>query len=129
MKMILITGGAFQGKTQYVLAHTNYNIVDGSLCSLTDLKSTKILHNYHILIRRLMETDSDAVMFTKQFYTHNPDCIVILNEIGCGIIPMDKNERIWRETVGTCGCILAEHASSVIRLVCGIPIALKGDLL
>ena len=54
--------------------------------------------------------------------------LILIDEIGSGIIPMEKTERIWREKVGRAGCILAEHADTVIRVICGIPLALKGEL-
>ena len=76
-----------------------------------------------------MTSGIDAEVFTAALYRENPACIVLLDEIGSGIIPMDKSERIWRETAGRAGCILAENAKTVIRLVCGIPTALKGELL
>ena len=127
--MILITGGAYQGKTAYVKAHFQYEITDGAVCPLDAANSAAILTNYHILIRRLTESGMDAESFTRDFCSENPDCIVLINEIGSGIIPMEKQERIWRDTVGRAGCILAENADSVIRLICGIPTAIKGELL
>ncbi len=127
--MILITGGAYQGKTAYAQTHFSYTVSDGADCEFDAAKSAKILTNYHILVRRLMTSGIDAEVFTAALCRENPACIVLLDEIGSGIIPMDKSERIWRETVGRAGCILAENAKTVIRLVCGIPTALKGELL
>ena len=127
--MILITGGAYQGKTAYVKAHFQHEITDGAVCMFDTAKSAAILTNYHMLIRRLTESGMDAESFTRAFCSENPDCIVLLDEIGSGIIPMEKQERIWRETVGKAGCILAENSEAVIRLLCGIPTAIKGELL
>ena len=127
--MILITGGAYQGKTEYAKAHFQFEITDGAVCDDKAAKTSKILKNYHILVRRLTESGMDAERFTRELCTVNPDCVVLINEVGSGIIPLEKSERIWRETVGRAGCILAENADSVIRLVCGIPTALKGELL
>lgn len=127
--MILIIGGAYQGKNAYAKAHFQHDITDGRHCTFQEAKAAEILNNYHILIQRLMQAGADAISFTAQLCTENKQCVIILDEIGCGIIPMEKQERIWRETVGRCGCILAEHADSVIRLVCGIPAAIKGESL
>lgn len=127
--MILITGGAYQGKTAYVKAHFQHEITDGAVCMFDTAKSAAILTNYHMLIRRLTESGMDAESFTRAFCSENSDCIVLLDEIGSGIIPMEKKERIWRETVGKAGCILAENSEAVIRLLCGIPTAIKGELL
>ena len=123
--MILITGGAFQGKTAYAKSHFNFKTTDGAICTPEEALSAYILINYDALIRRL----PDAEFFTKKLYSENPDCVVILPEIGCGIVPMDREERFFRETAGRCGCILAAYSDTVIRMICGIPTALKGTLL
>ena len=127
--MILITGGAYQGKTAYVKAHVQYEITDGAVCDFDAAKSSKVLRNYHCLVRRLIDSGMDAERYTREFCIADPDCIVLIGEVGSGIIPAEKQERLWRENVGRAGCILAEHADSVIRLVCGIPTAIKGELL
>lgn len=127
--MILITGGAFQGKTAYAQAHFPYPVTDGAVCDFEAAKSAKILKNYHTLIQRLTACGMDALAFTNDFCNENPNGIVLIDEIGCGVIPADKAERIRRETVGRAGCILAQHAETVIRLVCGVPTAIKGALL
>lgn len=127
--MILITGGAFQGKTAYAQTHFPYPVTDGAICDFDEAKSSKILKNYHELVQRLMACGEDALAFTNDLCAANPGCIVLIDEIGCGVIPADKAERIRRETVGRAGCILAQNAETVIRLVCGIPMALKGTLL
>ena len=51
-----------------------------------------------------------------------------MDEIGCGIVPIEKTERMLRELTGQCGCIIAEHADCVIRMTCGVPAVLKGEL-
>ena len=48
------------------------------------------------------------------------DCYVIMDEIGNGIIPLDRFERNYREQAGIFGCYLARRADEVIRVICGI---------
>lgn len=127
--MVLITGGAYAGKTAYTMAHFGNAVTDGAACTLDEAKCAKILNHYQILIRRMIQSGTDADAFTRVLCAENPECVVIIQEIGCGIIPLEKGERIWRETVGRCGCILAENADTVIRVICGIPTAVKGELL
>ena len=52
--------------------------------------------------------------------------IVIADEIGCGLVPLDASEREKRERAGRLACMLAERADTVIRVVCGCPQVLKG---
>lgn len=53
---------------------------------------------------------------------------VIATEVGGGVVPTDAAERAARERAGRLGCLLAERAETVVRVFCGIPKALKGEL-
>ena len=107
-KMVFVIGGAAQGKIKFVMEHFKpIAIVDGSDCFLSIPQNSACIIHYHLLI--------------------NPNAVIVMNEIGCGIIPLEKNEREWRENVGRCGCIIAEKASIVIRMTCGIPTVIKGQ--
>ena len=55
--------------------------------------------------------------------------VVIATEVGGGVVPIDPEERARREAAGRLACLLAERADAVIRVFCGIPRALKGELL
>ena len=54
--------------------------------------------------------------------------VVILNEVGAGVIPAERELTLAREAAGRLGVLLAKEASCVVRVVCGIPIVLKGSL-
>lgn len=127
--MILITGGASQGKLKFVTEHFRPNeIINGSDCDFSILKNAECIINYHELIRRLMHENTDTAAFTRKLCAENPNAVIIMNEVGSGIIPIEKSEREWRENVGKCGCIIAEGADTVIRMTCGIPTVIKGKL-
>ena len=66
-----------------------------------------------------------ALAFSQKIYEQNPDIIIISTEIGGGIVPMEKSERLWREAVGRSCCYIAAHSEKVIRMVCGIPTVIK----
>ena len=53
--------------------------------------------------------------------------VVIATEVGGGVVPIDPVERRNRERAGRLACLLAERATQVVRLCCGIPQVLKGD--
>ena len=42
-----------------------------------------------------------------------PDAIVICDEVGSGVIPVEKSEREFREAAGRACCELARNAESV----------------
>ena len=51
--------------------------------------------------------------------------VVIACEVGGGVIPLDRGERIWRENAGRLACLLADRADRVILVHCGIGICIK----
>ena len=111
--MVMITGGAYQGKTAYAMQNCGIHeneITDGKSCTPEDALKARCITDYHEFVRRL-----------------NSSAVIIMNEVGSGIIPMEKSERTWRENVGRCGCIIASRSEKVIRIVCGIPTFIKGE--
>ena len=51
--------------------------------------------------------------------------IIVCDELGCGVVPMDAFERAWRERTGRIGCELAKQAEAVYRVTCGIGTRIK----
>ena len=125
--MIMVTGGAFQGKKSYAAKKFGISaeeIADGISCGKDAALTARCISNYHELVRRLGE---DCISFTEQLCRKNKEAVIIIGEIGCGIVPMEGSERAWRENVGRCGCIIAANSERVIRMVCGIPTVIKGE--
>ena len=50
---------------------------------------------------------------------------VVATEVGCGVIPIDRGERIRRENAGRLACLLSERADRVVLVQCGIGIPVK----
>ena len=48
--------------------------------------------------------------------------------VGSGVIPIDYETRLGREAVGRLCVRLAQRAECVVRMVCGIPTVIKGEL-
>ena len=112
--MILIIGGAYHNKLAYALK--TYNIVkedmqNGSDCPVNEAFSKKGIYNLHLLIKRYMESNIE---------------IIICNEIGSGIIPLDKFEREYRDMVGRIVSEISAISHKVERIYYGIPTILKG---
>lgn len=129
--MIMITGGAFQGKRdclKRLYGFTDNEILSGSECRFDDVFTAAAIADYHELVRRLIAENISVTEFTEKLCRENPNAAVIINEIGCGIIPIEKSERIYREQVGCAGCVIAANCDTVIRVFCGIPEAIKGVL-
>lgn len=126
--MKMITGGAYQGKSDFVKEHFGCDILDGESCDFKKVFTAECVCNYHLLVKRLIENGHDAIAFTERLCIENPDLIVIINEIGCGIIPLEKSERIWREQTGRAGTVIAKNSDTVVRIICGIPTVIKGEI-
>lgn len=126
--MIMITGGAYEGKADFVKTHYGYEITDGKSCDFESAFTVECISNYHLLVKRLIDNGKDALAFTERLCKENPGLIVIMDEIGCGIIPLEKRDRIWREQTGRAGSLIAKNSDTVIRLICGIPTVIKGEL-
>ncbi len=87
--------------------------------------TAKAINNFEDLVRELVKKGEDAQEYTRKLVEKNPDVVIVCNEIGYGIHPLDREERLWREQTGRCLCILAEVSDCVIRVCCGIGQKLK----
>ena len=129
--MKLIIGGYSQGKLNYTLrkiGEKEHRICDGTL--LDDIKSDTeeadstntivIINHLHTFIKTSMQRGENPKESILDFITKYPDCILISDEIGNGIVPMDAFEREYREQTGRILIELAKEAEEVIRVICGI---------
>ena len=125
----LIIGGSYSGKRDHAMKKYNLKHDDIKDCSkeiITDKTTAKCVCNYELQIKKLLEKNCDPKAFTNEFLKTNPNVVIIMNEIGNGIIPLERFERQWREEVGRTGCLLAEKALSVERVICGTAVKIKG---
>jgi adenosylcobinamide kinase/adenosylcobinamide-phosphate guanylyltransferase len=53
--------------------------------------------------------------------------ILVSNEVGMGIVPADPLSRRFRDLTGIANQKIAEMADTVIFMVSGIPLFLKGE--
>lgn len=125
--MMLIIGGAYEGKTEYAKAIGISDICDGETAGFEEIKKHKCVKNYQMLVKRQLEAGIDSLNEAEKLFDECPDIVIISTEIGCGIVPIEKSERIWRETVGKVCCFIAAKSEKVIRISCGIASVIKGN--
>lgn len=123
--MRLIIGGAYQGKYEYAgQAYPDSKIVNALHEMIRDEIHKKVSEGQFP-----DETDKTAAL-QKQMedgwvervlsWEQEGACLcVICDEIGMGIVPMEKWERVYREVVGHVCIRLAREAESVERIICG----------
>ena len=139
--MILVTGGAYAGKEAFIKKTWPEglgNIREGSDAAFSDLCEATCLLHFECWIRRAALWQKEAgVPYTESaladylcenvddFLGANPDIIIELREMGCGIVPLDENDRLVREMVGRVGCHLAERAEEVWKVTMGLAQRIK----
>lgn len=127
MKMII--GGAYQGKKKYAIEKYNLfenELLNGEIMSIENDGNISCIYNFHKLIKRILNRPN-FMEYINLIIEKNPNLIIITDEIGNGIVPIDKEDRIWRETVGNVCCYIAKKSDIVTRIICGIPINIKGN--
>lgn len=125
---ILYIGGAAQGKR--ALATRIHHVsegqaVDGSLLqsvSADTFQQVRMVDRLHLLVRHMLARKEPPTILLPLL----KDKIILCDEIGYGIVPMDPFDRQWREETGRLCCLLAEQAELVVRVQCGLPQVLKG---
>ena len=88
-----------------------------------DDESILIIDKFHYFIRAVLEKNlplQEYILKFMQFAEENKDTIVIADEIGNGIVPLDAFEREYREQTGRAEILLAKKADEVVRVICGI---------
>lgn len=56
---------------------------------------------------------------------HPNQVVLVINEVGLGLVPDNSLGRLFRDCSGRCGQMIAQEAIGVYWLVCGIPQRLK----
>lgn len=124
--MELIVGGAFQGQIEFGKGlFPDICWADGNHCTLEALKNAGGVFDFQELIYRLMKEEALPEDLAEQIYEANPKLIIVTNEVGSGVVPVEAFERNYRETTGRICTVLAEKSDKVYRVICGIGTLIK----
>ena len=110
--MIFITGPMFSGKRAFAMRLLGCDkdaLADRCACDVQDLAAA--CEDLAALADALSRYDA-----------------VTAAELGGGVVPLDPKEREARERAGRLSCLLAQRADTVVRVLCGIPRVMKGEL-
>lgn len=124
--MILIVGGAYQGKLAYAKERCpGIQWIDGAVCAEEEIYDCGGIYHFHAYIERLMKKNIPVRQLAGALADENPDIVIVSDEIGYGIVPVDAFDREYRETVGRICTELAVYSDKVYRVVCGIGVPVK----
>lgn len=110
--MIFVTGPLFAGKRAYIRAALGLTEAELAARAVWD-------------VQELAAAAPDLDTLADQLARHE---IVIATEVGGGVVPVDAAQRAGREAAGRLACLLAARADTVVRVCCGLPQLLKGEL-
>lgn len=119
--MELIIGGAYQGKLDH--AKEKYHIEEKDIFVCSEEKdidtSFRCIYHYEKYLLYCYRNGISPVLDFPD------DTVVIMDDIFCGVVPIDKEIRGWREFCGRTGAALTLKADHVTRIFCGLPQQLK----
>ena len=85
----------------------------------------EIITGFHTMVREWLKDNADAMDNTATLCDKHPQAVIVSDEIGCGVVPISRDERFWREQTGRSLCMIAGQAEAVVRVICGIGVRIK----
>ena len=156
MKKILVTGGAYQGKTPWVKKtfpeykdifeyrnffenkndyekkdiYENKNISGyENIFQYIDSDDNKkqppvFINGFHMIMKDWLQQGKEYEELAEQI-KKIPAWVISSDDVGYGLVPVEKTDREWRENTGRALCILSGQADEVYRVYCGIARRIK----
>ena len=120
--MILIIGGAWQGKLDFVKEKYGITQADIHTCGSGELDFSK---RCVYKIEEFTFSHPDPVGYFRANRKAWEGSILICEDIFCGVVPMGAENRAWRQKTGRLCQYLAGEAEQVSRIFCGLEQRLK----
>lgn len=111
--MVLFLGPLYSGKHDAAKAYAK--------ASGKDWTSLRVLDNVPWAIHA--DHSADLSQLADRFAEHYD--LILVTEVGSGLVPVDEKKRADRETAGRLSVLLAERADEVYRVVAGLSKRLK----
>ena len=120
--MILVIGGAYQGKLDF--AKETFGITDADVytCTAGDIDFSK---RCIYKIEEFSARHDDPIGYFEAHREDWKDSILILEDIFCGVVPLGAENRAWRQNTGRLAQYLSREATQVSRIFCGLEQRLK----
>ena len=123
--MMVVTGGIASGKKTFMQGCDMdltcvFDARDPKVSTATLADATAVFHVEELVREGELVEGVFEQLCSKQVLT--------CTEVGSGVIPLTWDDRQFRERAGSLSSSLAKEADCVVRMVCGIPVVLKGEL-
>ena len=126
--MILVFGGAYQGKTEYAQglcgAAKDKADHEAEICDLTNGGepdfTKEIITRLDAFALRCVQEGVNPADYFRERRDQWEHCVLVATDISQGVVPIDKTLRAAREANGRLLIYLAEEAEQVHRVFCGI---------
>ena len=96
--------------------------------NIANVNDIVIINHLHLWVKDLLREgmeESEVQLTILSWVATHPNTILICDELGNGIVPLEKMECIWREQTGRLMIELAKQAERVERILCGLGQRLK----
>ncbi|MFJ5788956.1 bifunctional adenosylcobinamide kinase/adenosylcobinamide-phosphate guanylyltransferase [Lysinibacillus sp. NPDC093197] len=130
--MHVFIGGAYNGKTAYVtqlLEEQKVALINGVIPQVAPACDALIIKNLeHWLIKQNLEEDEVIVkniMAKLKILEESCQLYIIVTDMGRGVVPMEKQTRLLRDTCGRLYQALFAEAKQVDRIWYGIAERIK----
>lgn len=112
--MKFVTGGAFQGKHTFV----REKFPQERCITVEEEQVLACLAAAEDVLSQIRAEIAEVEYEGRQ-------AVIVMNEIGSGITPMEAEQRKLRDEMGRIGCVLADEAEEVYRVIAGIGVKIK----
>lgn len=124
--MILIIGGAYQGKRRYAVDTFSLSDEEIFTCEGTEIDfSKRCIDKIEEFTLACARCGIDPVAYFREHEQDWQDSVLICQDIFCGVVPLGAEMRVWREQTGMLCQYLSRKAQRVSRIFCGLEQRLK----
>lgn len=124
--MKLIIGGAYQGKLDFAknafqLKNSDVYTCDGETVDY----SARCIDKLEEFTFACVASGKEPLDIFRAHQEQWQDSILICQDIFCGVVPFDAQQREWRQATGRLCQYLSREAEQVSRIFCGLEQRLK----
>lgn len=120
--MILIIGGAYQGKLDFAKQTFGLSEEDIYTCTGDQIDFTKRCIDH---IEEFTCSHPDPIAYFQAHREQWRSSVLICRDISSGVVPMGEENRRWRQNTGRLCQYLSKEATRVSRIFCGLEQRLK----